>query len=169
MKRVPSVNDIVVSELFIWTSTKDTSQYSFVELYNGSTDTLVLNQCTLGKTSNVSGSTEIATIELPPSEALVIGERENVDIPGFYRFSEKMPALGKSAGSLVLQCNGTVIDSLYYGKVDSIHVSPLPVGTSSPTAPKSLQLNIGFWDKRTEPDSWCTSAPTPGVISACGN
>ena len=80
-----------------------------------------------------------------------------------------MPAFGKSSGSLVLQCNGNVLDSLYYGKADTLHSAPLPVGSSSATAPKSLQLNIGLWNKRGEPDSWCTDTPTPGVISACGN
>ena len=51
MKRAPAVDDIVISEFFIWTSTKDTTQYSFVELYNGSTDTLILDKCTIGKRS----------------------------------------------------------------------------------------------------------------------
>ena len=169
MKRAPAVDDIVISEFFIWTSTKDTTQYSFVELYNGSTDTLILDKCTIGKTSNVSGSAEFETVSLPPNEILVVGNRNKANTAGIYKSVENMPAFVKNAGSLVLQCNGAVIDSLYYGKADSIHVSPLPVGTTSPTAPKSLQLNIGFWDKRAEPDSWCTDTPTPGMISACGN
>ena len=168
-KRVSAKNDIVVSEFFVWTNAKDSSQYNFVELYNGSTDTLVLDKCSLGKTSNASGAAEIATLELPPNEVLVVGDHESANIPGFYMPTEKMPAFGKSSGSLVLQCNGNVLDSLYYGKADTLHSAPLPVGSSSATAPKSLQLNIGLWNKRGEPDSWCTDAPTPGVISACGN
>ena len=168
-KRVPSKNDIVVSEFFVWTNAKDSSQYNFVELYNGSTDTLILDKCSLGKTSNASGAAEIATLELPPNEVLVVGDHESADIAGFYMHTEKMPAFGKSSGSLVLQCNGNILDSLYYGKADTLHSAPLPVGSSSATAPKSLQLNIGLWNKRDEPDSWCTDAPTPGVISACGN
>ena len=169
MKRAPSANDIVTSEYFMWSNDKDSSQFRFVEFYNGSTDTLILDKCTLGKTSNISGSAEIPTVELPPSEILVIGDHESVDVAGIYKFIENMPAFGKSASSLVLQCNGTVLDSLYYGKADTLHVSPLPYSTSSATSPKSAQLNIGLWNKRNEPESWCTSVPTPGIISACGN
>ena len=169
MKRAPAANDIVVSEFFIWAHAKDSSQYNFIELYNGSTDTLILDKCTFGKTSNVSGSAEIATVELPPSTAIVVGDRETTNIAGIYKYTEKMPTFGKSSGSLVLQCNGTILDSLYYGKTDSLHTSSLPVGSSSVTAPKSMQLNMGLWNKRNESDSWCTSAPTPGNITACGN
>ena len=167
MKRSPTVNDIVISEFFV--QPKDSTQYTFVEFYNGSTDTLVLDKCTLGKTSNVSGSAEIATVTLPPNEVLVVGSSETADIAGIYKYAESMPQFGKTSGSIVLQCNGNVLDSLYYGKADTLHVSPLPLGSSSAAARKSTQLNIGLWNKRGEPDSWCTDTPTPGMISACGN
>ncbi len=169
MKRSPARNDIVVSEFFVWPNAKDSTQYSFVEFYNGSTDTLILDKCTFGKTSNVSGSAEIATLNLPPNKALVVGNREGVNTAGIYKYVETMPAFGKTSGSLVLQCNGTVLDSLYYGKADSLHVSPISTASSSATVPKSSQLNIGLWDKRDEAASWCTSAPTPGSVTACGN
>jgi hypothetical protein len=167
MKRTPTANDIVVSEFFV--QPKDSTQYTFVEFYNGSTDTLVLDKCTLGKTSNVSGSAEIETIALPPNEVLVVGSRESADIAGIYKYTESMPSFGKTSGSIVLQCNGNVLDSLYYGKSDTLHVAPLPIGSSSAAVRKSTQLNIGLWNKRSEPDSWCTDTPTPGMISACGN
>lgn len=167
MKRSPTTNDIVVSEFFV--QPKDSTQYTFVEFYNGSTDTLILDKCTLGKTSNVSGAAEIATMTLPPNEVLVVGTSETADIAGIYRYTESMPQFGKTSGSIVLQCNGNVLDSLYYGKADTLHVTPLPIGSSSAAVRKSTQLNIGLWNKRSEPDSWCTDTPTPGMISACGN
>ena len=167
MKRAPAANDIVVSEFFV--QPKDSTQYTFVEFYNGSTDSLVLDKCTLGKTSNVSGAAEIATVTLPPNEVLVVGSSETAEPAGIYKFAEGMPAFGKTSGSIVLQCNGNVLDSLYYGKADSLHVTPLPIGSSAAAVRKSTQLNIGLWNKRGEPDSWCTGTPTPGVISACGN
>ena len=168
IKRAPAVNDVVVSEFFVQPNAKDSTQFTFVEFYNGSTDTLVLDKCTFGKTSNVSGSAEIATVELPPNEVLVVGDLEGASSAGIYKYTESMPSFGKSSGSLVLQCNGTVLDSLYYGKADTLHVSPLPIGSSSAAVRKSTQLNIGLWNKRTEPDSWCTNIPTPGIISSCG-
>jgi hypothetical protein len=99
---------------------------------------------------------------------LVVGDLEGASSAGIYKYTESMPSFGKSSGSLVLQCNGTVLDSLYYGKADTLHVSPLPIGSSSAAVRKSTQLNIGLWNKRTEPDSWCTNIPTPGIISSCG-
>ena len=169
IKRAPAANDIVMSEFFVQPNTKDSTQFTFVEFYNGSTDTLVLDKCTLGKTSNVSGSAEIETLELPPNKVLVVGDREDAESAGIYKFTENMPTFGKTYGSIVLQCNGNVLDSLYYGKADSLHVSPLPIGSSSAAVRKSSQLNIGLWNKRNEADSWCTGLPTPGIISACGN
>ena len=169
IKRAPAVNDVVVSEFFVQPNAKDSTQFTFVEFYNGSTDTLVLDKCTLGKTSNVSGAAEIATMTLPPNEVLVVGTSETADIAGIYKYTESMPQFGKTSGSIVLQCNGNVLDSLYYGKADTLHVTPLPIGSSSAAVRKSTQLNIGLWNKRNEPDSWCTDTPTPGVISACGN
>ena len=70
-KRAPVVNDLIVSEFFVVANDKDSSQYNFVEFYNGSTDTLVLDKCTLGKTSSVTGAAEINTLALPPNEVLV--------------------------------------------------------------------------------------------------
>ena len=169
LKRSPTSNDIIVSEFFINANANDSTQYNFVEFYNGSTDTLILDKCTFGKTSNASGSVEIAGIELPPNKTLVVGDRENADAVGLYKFTESMPEFGKTSGSIVLQCDEIVLDSLYYGKADSLHVSPLPIGSSSAAVRKSTQLNIGLWSKRTEPESWCTDTPTPGSIAACKN
>ncbi len=168
-KRAPVVNDLIVSEFFVVANDKDSSQYNFVELYNGSTDTLVLDKCSLGKTSSVTGAADIGTTSLPPNEVLVVGNRGTANIAGIYKYAENMPQFGKTSGSIVLQCDGNVLDSLYYGKSDSLHVAPLSVGSSSGDNRKSTQLNIGLWNKRNEPESWCTGAPTPGSISACGN
>ena len=167
LKRTPTVNDLIVSEFFV--QPKDSTQYAFVEFYNGSTDTLVLDNCYFGKTSDTGSSAKLGTLNLPPNEVLVVGDAENADIAGIYKFAENMPSFGKTYGSIVLQCDGTILDSLYYGKADSLHVAPLPLGSSSASIRKSTQLNISLWDKRTEGDSWCTGDPTPGSISNCGN
>ena len=168
-KRAPAANDLIISEFFVQPDTKDSTQYTFVEFYNGSTDTLMLDKCTLGKTSTVSGSAEIAAVTLPPNATLVVGDRESASAEGIYKYAADMPEFGKTSGSIVVQCNGAILDSLYYGKADTLHVTPLPLGSTSATVRKSTQLNIGLWNKRNEPDSWCTNTPTPGSIAACGN
>ena len=167
LKRTPNVNDIVISEFFL--TPKDSTKYIFIEFYNGSTDTLVLDKCTFGKTSDANSSTELGTIELPPNEILVVGEAESADIAGTYKYTESLPAFGKTTGSIILQSDGAILDSLYYGRADTLHLTPLSIGSSSAAIPKSTQLNIELWDKRDEPDSWCLGVPTPGIISACGN
>lgn len=168
-KRAPAANDLIISEFFVQPDTKDSTQYTFAEFYNGSTDTLMLDKCTLGKTSTVSGSAEIAVVTLPPNATLVVGDREFASAEGIYKYAADMPEFGKTSGSIVVQCNGAILDSLYYGKADTLHVTPLPLGSTSATVRKSTQLNIGLWNKRNEPDSWCTNTPTPGSIAACGN
>ena len=110
IKRSPASNDIVMSEFFVQPNTKDSTQFAFVEFYNGSTDTLVLDKCTFGKTSNVSGSAEIETFELPPNEVLVVGDREDAQSAGIYKFTENMPAFGKTSGSIVFVHLGMLID-----------------------------------------------------------
>ena len=167
MKRTPNANDIVISEFFV--QPKDSTQYTFVEFYNGSTDTLILNKCSIGRTSNATGAAEIGAIALPPNQTLVVGDREKTDAIGIYKHAESMPAFGKTYDSIVLQCDGIVLDSLYYGKADSLHTAPLPIGSASAAARKSTQLNIKQWNKRGEPESWCTETPTPGIVSTCGN
>ena len=81
-----------------------------------------------------------------------------------------MPTFLKSAGStgasIVLHCDGVVMDSVYYGKLDSLHLSAVPLNTSTATS-KSSHLNIGAWDDRENPENWCLDAPTPGIATFC--
>ena len=169
VKRAPIANDLIISEFFLNANKSDSTQFNFVEFYNGSTDTLILSKCTFGKTSNTDGSAEFGAIEFPPNEVLVVGEAETADIAGTYKYTESLPAFVKGSGSIVLQCDGAILDSLYYGKADSLITSPIPVNTATSGTRKSTQLNIELWDNRDDGDSWCLGVPTPGVISACGN
>lgn len=167
IKRSPVKNDLVISEFFVNPNTKDSTQFAFIEIYNGSTDSLSLEKCTIGKTSVASSSAEVAQQVLPPNATLVIGNGIEPEVPGTYSYVENFSIFGKSSGSIVLQCNGSVLDSLYYGKADTLHVAPLPIGSSSATVRKSTQLDLGLWKTRENSDSWCTGVPTPGIISAC--
>ena len=74
---------------------------------------------------------------------------------------------GNSKGSIVLQCMGAVLDSLYYAdKPDSLHLEVIPAMGSSKYG-QSSQLNIRKWKKRDKGDSWCLSEPTPGKLDYC--
>lgn len=167
IKRNPIKNDLVISEFFVNPNANDSSQYAFIEVYNGSTDSLSLEKCTIGKNSVASNSAELTQTILPPNATLVIGNSPNAEVSSPYSYVENFAMFGKSSGSIVLQCNGSTLDSLYYGKSDSLHVNPLPIGSSSATVRKSTQLDIGLWKTRDNSESWCTGVPTPGIISAC--
>ena len=164
--RYPAIGDIVVTEVFTAVNTKDSSQYEFIELYNGSLDTLNLEGCTIGTNSVASSSCAIVPERINPGDILVLGELGE-KTPETYRNTEKWKALGNSKGSVVLQCMGVILDSLYYAdKPDSLHLEVIPaMGTSK--YGQSSQLNIRKWKKRDKADSWCLSEPTPGKLDYC--
>lgn len=164
--RYPSVGDIVVTEVFTAVNTKDSSQYEFVELYNGSLDTLSLEGCTVGTNSVASSSCAIVPGQINPGDILVLGELGE-RTPEAYRNTEKWKALGNTKGSIVLQCMGVILDTLYYAdKPDSLHAEVIPAMGSSKYG-QSSQLNIRKWQKRDKADSWCLSEPTPGKLDYC--
>ena len=164
--RYPSVGDIVVTEVFTAVNTKDSTQYEFIELYNGSLDTLSLEGCTVGTSSVASSSCAIVPDRINPGDILVLGELGE-KTPEAYRNTEKWKALGNSKGAVVLQCMGSILDSLYYAdKPDSLHLEVIPAMGSSKYG-QSSQLNIRKWQKRDKADSWCLSEPTPGKLDYC--
>ena len=164
--RYPSVGDIVVTEVFTAINTKDSSQYEFIELYNGSLDTLNLEGCTIGTSSVASSSCAIVPGRINPGDILVLAEL-SAKAPSEYQNTDKWKAMGNSKGSVVLQCMGTVLDSLYYAdKPDSLHLEVIPAMGSSKYG-QSSQLNIRKWQKCDKSDSWCLSEPTPGKLDYC--
>lgn len=164
--RYPVAGDIVVTEVFSAVNAKDSLQYEFIELYNGSLDTLFLDGCTIGTSSVASSSCAITAKYILPDEILVLGDTSE-NAPAKYRNTEKWKALSNSKGAVVLQCMGSVMDSLYYAdKPDSLHVEVVPAMGSSKYG-QSSQLNIKKWQKKNKSDSWCLSEPTPGKLDYC--
>ena len=66
-------------------------------------------------------------------------------------------------GSVALLCNETVLDSLYYGPVDSLHLNNVPAVTSSKNG-ISAQLDINRWNDRKDSSAWTLAVPTPGSV-----
>ena len=164
--RYPAVGDIVVTEVFTAVNTKDSSQYEFIELYNGSLDTLSLEGCTIGTSSVASSSCAIVPERINPGDILVLAEL-SARAPDEYKNTDKWKGLANSKGAIVLQCMGTVLDSLYYAdKPDSLHLEVIPAMGSSKYG-QSSQLNIRKWQKRDKGESWCLSEPTPGKLDYC--
>lgn len=170
MRRAPAEGDLVISEFLVNPAKNDSTAFDFVEIYNGSNDSLVIENCAIGKSTAPKESAGIESLVLPPREALVLGNDSNPNTPEEYRHTENWPPFLKSnsstGASIVLHCDGDVMDSIYYGKVDSLHLSTIPLNGSTSTT-KSTHLNIGAWDDRENPESWCLGAPTPGVATFC--
>lgn len=166
-RRKAKEGDLVISE-FLVNSKNDSIAFDFVEVYNGSNDTLLIGDCFIGKTSALKESSAIRPVELPPRRALAIGSDSSEVVPEEFRLVEKMPAFNKSnsstASSIVFHCDGDVLDSVYYGKVDSLHLTAVPLNSSAATVARSSQLNIGAWDDRENPENWSLGNPTPGKI-----
>lgn len=168
--RKPAAGDIVISEVFSAPSSSDTSQYEFVEIYNGSLDTLLLENCTLGLTSNASKGWAITTEKIAPTKTLVLGNVLSENTPESFRNTSSWASgsgLNNSNGSVVIQCNGSVIDSLYYKDApDSLHLNVVPAVGNSKYG-QSAQLNILEYESRKDSSAWCLGIPTPGKLSFC--
>ena len=106
---------------------------------------------------------------LSPRKATAIADT-SAKVPAEFRHATALPAFNKSnsstGASIVFHCDGEILDSVYYGKVDSLHLTQVPFSTNSSTT-KSPHLNIGAWDDRENPENWCLDAPTPGAATFC--
>lgn len=170
IKRTPKAGDIIITEFLVVTPKNDSTAFDFVELYNGTNDTLDLGNCLIGKTSNSKESVEIEDLVLPPRKVLVLGNDTNSNTPSEFIHTEGFPTFAKSnsanTASIVFQCNSTVIDSVSYAKTDSLSTA-IPLLSTSATVAKSTQLDIGLYENRSDGASWCLGTPTPGEIGSC--
>ena len=167
--RKPSDRDILITEFFAGPNKRDSMQYEFVEIYNGTIDTLILDDCEIGITS--SNSTKfhpLTTSEIPPHKALVLGDVSSPNTPPLFLNTDSWSDIAATKGSIVFRCDGIVLDSLYYASViDSLHTNVVPVAATGKN--KSTQLDIELWMNKSDSTAWCLEAPTPGEISFCNN
>lgn len=163
--RKPKADELLITEVFAAPDPKDSAQYEFVEIYNGSLDTLILDDCTIGLTS--SSSTKhfpITVSEIAPNEAFVLGNPNSERTPGLHIGTDGWVDLGNSKGSVILKCDGETLDSLYYSaEPDSLHPNVVPAMGSSKYG-QSSQLNVDMWKNRKDSTAWKLSTPTPGAI-----
>ena len=159
-RKHPGKNELVISEFFSSPLKTDSSQYEFIEVYNGSIDTLLLGGCTIGTGSTGSKAWEITAREIPPGTFLVFGDT-SANTPEVFRNTATWGDLTNTKSSIVLQCDGTVLDSLFYSNADSLQAIP---NYSSPSKnPQSSQLDIALWENRNDGIAWSLGSPTPGT------
>lgn len=166
-KRAPRNGDIVISEFFSSPLKSDSSQYEFIELFNGSIDTLELNGCTIGTTSQESKSWKITKASILPNEVVVLGDTSG-KTPAAFRNTEMWGDLTNTQSSIVFQCGGTVMDSLYYSnKQDPSLTDVVPNSGTTTSNPNSSHLDIRKYASRNLGESWCLEPPSPGTVSNC--
>lgn len=166
--RSPRSEDLLITEYFSAPDSKDSAQFEFVEIYNGSIDTLILEDCTIGFTSSSSmRHIPLTASEIAPRQALVLGDPGNDKTNPLFVNTDGWFAMGNSKGSIVLKCNGETLDSLYYAnETDSLHTHVVPaIGLSKYGL--SAQLNIEAWQSRKDSTAWCLGNPTPGELKFC--
>ncbi|MBR2469387.1 MAG: lamin tail domain-containing protein [Fibrobacter sp.] len=164
-RRSPKENDLVITEFLSAPLKTDSNQYEFIEIYNGSIDTLLLGGCTIGTGSTGSKAWEITVNDIAPGKNLVFGDT-SASTPTAFRNTATWGDLTNTKSSIVLQCNGTILDSLFYSNVqDSATV--IPNNNNPSKNPQSTQLNQRLWQTRGLGESWCMGVPTPGSPEGC--
>lgn len=163
--RKPKADELLITEVLAAPDPKDTTQYEFVEIYNGSLDTLILDDCTIGLTSSSSTKFMPITIsEIPPNETIVLGNPSSANTPAIFIGTDGWNDLGNSKGAIILKCDGITLDSLYYAsEPDSLHPNVVPALGSSKYG-SSSQLNVEMWKTRQDSSAWSLTSPTPGAI-----
>ena len=164
--KAPRQDDLLITEYFSAPDKSDSTQFEFVEIYNGSLDTLILDDCTIGLTSSSSmRHIPLTASEIAPRQTLVLGDPGSENTNPLFINTDGWYAMGNSKGSVVLKCNGETIDSLYYAsEPDSLHTNVVPALGSSKYG-LSAQLNMDAWKNRADSSAWKLEKPTPGVIN----
>jgi hypothetical protein len=150
-KRTPIAGDLLITEFFVYPKISGTS-FEFVEIYNGSIDSLILDSCTLSESSSKSRTLLPAHTVIPPATFWVLGN-DSVDSPDIIIDTGDLP---KSARALVFHCRSEVIDSIWYNTAtDSTNTNPFPMATG-----KTTQLPLDHWKTQDSGTSWCLGNST---------
>ena len=163
--RKPRANELIITEVMAAPDNKDSTQYEFVEIYNGSLDTLILDDCSIGLTSSSSTKFIPLTIsEIPPNQVIVLGNPSSPNTPALNIGTDGWYDMGNSKGTVILKCDNATLDSLYYSsEPDSLHPNVVPAVASGKNG-SSAQLNIEHWESRNDSSAWKLSSPTPGSL-----
>lgn len=164
-KRPPRRGDIIITEFMPGTGiSKVDSLFRFVELYNGTLDTLILTDCALAKKTSAAPDSSLNGKAMLPASFFIIGG----DSVTFAAARDSMAKMTIAPKSLVLSCDGAAIDSLRYETADSVAIDK----------GKSIQLPLKNWASKSDWKSWCTSGQpfslqghtfygTPGADAVC--
>ena len=139
-------------------------EWEYTEIYNATTDTLVLDSCRLAKDRVTTGTTtavKLTGCSVPPGEFAVLG-RDSVSsadcrIAGF--------TLSNSAQPVVVHCGSLLVDSIAYNApTDSLNPFPLALG-------KSIEVPVMRYQQRALGSAWCAGSDSTmlGSLAVLGS
>lgn len=154
-QRIPAANDIIFTEVFV--AEKD--HFEFLELFNGSLDSLVLDSCYVSAKNGTPSAIMIpANTVMRPASFFTIGGDSvlgaNLNLAGFSLVNTKQ--------ALVLHCRNKKIDSLFYSSSDTLNIDTLGLQKN-----KSAQLPLRFSSESKNYSKWCSGTPSLGSDALC--
>lgn|SRR5574344_631166 len=174
--RTPKKGDILITEIMIKPGISPADSFKFLEIYNGTLDTLLLDSCTIAESSKIEKNYWNAETRLAPTTFAILGT-DSVRGSGNYTYiPTKLFSFPATKKSIVLHCRGTVIDSLYYytkGSTDSTHTEPFENIEGA-----TIQLPLKNYKGKASGIAWCAGSDaftlqnqtfygTPGADAVC--
>lgn len=156
-RRAPRKGDVLISEFF---AIPKTTASEFIEFYNATMDTLVLDDCVIGlKAASSANMTLLENTVLLPSDYLVVGTDSTpyVHTSGWFA-----SGITNTRGALILSCDGEMIDSIAYSISADATSDSVQIKSSS-----STHLDLGYWDMHDKGVAWCLGEPSPNYASSC--
>ena len=154
-KRYPQNGEILFTEIYITDKSKSAE---YIELFNGSIDSLILDSCYISIKSSNSGTLIPENTVIRPSSFLTIGGdsvfNADIKISSFDLTNTKQ--------ALVLQCHNQKIDSVHYSSSDTINIDTISIQKN-----KSAQLPLRFWNEKKDFSKWCLGNQSIGKDALC--
>ena len=159
--RSPKAGEVLISEVY----TIRSSEKQFVEIYNGTLDSISLSGCSIGgkSSSEMSYSTALDDVGLSPAGYYSIGGDSAEGVSSQTLDVSLIPSSKTSNKAILLVCDEVVIDSVYFGYTSSslsCDSSLVPLSNNT-----STHLVLSEWNDRLSYTAWCSGESTPGAAA----
>lgn len=156
--RTPKAQEVLFSE--IQPIPQSGTNFEFIEFYNATIDTLVLDSCQVKLRASNNGVVTIpAGARLLPASYLAIGADSTEFLHPASWYSS---GLTNTRAALLLVCEGVVIDSIAYSATVEPGNDSIFVKSSS-----STHLDLSNWQMHDNGRAWCIGEATPGYAQSC--
>lgn len=150
---------VLISEVYVINS----SGYRFMEIYNGSVDSISLEGCVIKDGTSGGNKNTLSGIKLGPSDYYSIGGA-NSEASDKTLDDKVLPS--QASKTVLILCNSVVIDSVFFTYVsDSKDESTLTDSVKVYNG-QSTHLILSQWENHLSSSAWCNSSTsTPGAAA----